>query len=235
MNAPNQTPFLARVARGASTTAGLVRLTIWTALLALALTAGYHFARTRLAEGVYRDRLKTVVKDYEDLRQTYNEAVKRTAVTELLVRDDNTMCVIVRTMDGQEKTVNTPFDPTKEIYVDYVVIDGRLWIRRVFDSEHAPRDGTVIDPAFEHVDWEQQNARYGQAVYRSLAPGRWIVTVTGDGSLGLLKRGEDEQIELSPPPMVRDYPQIERELNQQIDQIGPRDVLRRLLGGEETK
>src|SRR5690554_4211377 len=53
-------------------------------------------------------------QSYEQLRQTYNEAVAKTAVTELVV-EDGTLCVTIRTAEGVDRTIPTPFDPSKEI------------------------------------------------------------------------------------------------------------------------
>jgi hypothetical protein len=81
---------------------------------------------------------------------------------------------------------------------------GRLWIRRVFSNDVPPERGVVINPLVDDVDWDSDNARYGKAIYRRLGEGRWVITVTGDGSLGL-KRVEGEPVQLSPPPPVRDF------------------------------
>jgi len=194
----------------------------------VALYATYQFGKSRLAVDVYRQRLEDVTQDYEDLRHTYNEAVKRTAVTELLVQDGN-VCIAIRTADGQERIVNTPYDPKDELFVDYVVVDGRLWIRRVFDERTRPSDGVVIDPELTQVDWNQVGHHNGKAVYRSLSEGRWLVTVTGDGSLGLVKAQEDAQVELVPPPSVKDYPQIERELSDKVEGVSAGEVLQSLV------
>lgn len=152
-------------------------------------------------------RYDELQQNHEQLRQTYNEAVAKTAVTELVV-EEGTLCVNIRTAEGVDRSIPTPFNPAREIYVDYVVLDGRLWIRRVFDQDTPPGKGLVIDPQRADVDWNDPKLTYGNAVYRSLTEGRWIVTVTGDGSLGLVKT-EKEATPLSPPPPVRDYPQVE--------------------------
>jgi len=36
--------------------------------------------------------------------------------------------------------------PDREVYADYVVLDGRLWIRRVFDAATAPEAGDADRP-----------------------------------------------------------------------------------------
>jgi hypothetical protein len=174
--------------------------------------------------GVYRDRLKVLTDDYEGLRKNYNQAVRKTAVTELLV-EGKSLCVSIRTAEGVLKSIPTPFDPSGEIYVDYVVIDGRLWIRRIFDARTPPEKGVVIDPKLADVDWSNAGVAHGKAVYRSLTEGRWVVTVTGDGSLGLTLADRNAPPDLSPPPQVRDYDQIEREVKVDVDRIGVGDVM----------
>jgi hypothetical protein len=203
------------------TTAGVLLL------LGGAGALGYRLAASRIAADIYRDRLRTLSSEYEDLRLTYNQAVRKTAITELIVRDGRLRVSISRP-DGQRRTIDTPFDPGREIYCDYVLIDGRLWIRRVYDDLTAPADGLVLDSQFEFVDWTAPRARHGHAVYRQLAEGRWIVTVTGDGSLGLMKVEGDQPTPLTPAPQVHDFAEIEKQINARIDRIGPREVWQRL-------
>jgi len=191
---------------------------------------GYRFAESKIAVDIYRDRLQTLSTEYEALIDQYNEAVRKTAVTELIV-EDGELTVAIRQADGQVRTIETPFDPSMEIFCDYVLMDGRLWIRRVYDDATPPREGVVIDPDVNYVDWDAPGARYGNAVYRSLDEGRWIVTVTGDGSLGLVKTDRDGPTPLSPPPQVRDYVEIEQQIRREVDSIGFSEVIGRALGG----
>ncbi len=198
-------------------------------LLVIAVAAtGYLLLRANLTAEVYRDRLVELGEDYEALADQYNEAVRRTAVTELLVRDGK-VCVTVRTAEGVIETIPTPFSAGGEVYVDYVVLDGRLWIRRVFDGQTPPSQGVVINPRLVTIDWDADDAVHGKAAYRKLRDGRWAVTVTGGGALGLSRVGEGEEVELTPPPAIRDYDQVEAEVEQQVEAIGPADVLKRLV------
>ena len=124
-------------------------------------------------------------------------------MTELVV-EDGKLAVAIRDAGGAIRTIETPFDPSREIYVDFVVLDGRLWIRRVFDDRTPPEQGVLIDPALAQIDWSEEQAAYGKATYRALAPGRWVVSVTGDGSLGLTRAARGRApAELAPPPPVR--------------------------------
>jgi hypothetical protein len=198
-----------------------------TAVLAVAGLSGYQLLRTGLAADVYRARLEETVRDYEALRGQYNQAVRRTAVTELVV-EDGRLSVVIRDAGGNLQTTPTPFDPTREIYVDFVVVDGRLWIRRVFDDRTPPEQGVLIDPALAEIDWSEDETAHGKATYRALGPGRWVVSVTGDGSLGLTRASEGVTTELSPPPPVRDYEPIEGALDAALGDLAPAEVLQAL-------
>ncbi len=209
----------------------VVALLLIVAIGCVALGGLYQFGKSRLAADVYKQRLADLSNEYATLRDTYNEAVKRTAVTELQVKD-GAVCIAIRTADGQEHLVNTPYDSKDELYVDYVVVDGRLWIRRVYDDKTPPRSGVVIDPKLADVEWSHESDNVGKAIYRSLSEGRWIVTVSGDGSLNLNKVDEEEVIELAQAPKVRDYPQIEKEIESEIQKITARDVFGWFVGSD---
>lgn len=201
-------------------------------LVAVSGFSAYRLLEATLAAEVYRDRLAELAADYEQLRDRYNEAVRRTAVTELLV-ENGELTVVIRTRDGALQSLASPFDPSKEIYVDYVVHEGRLWIRRVFDEDTPPGEGMLIDPRFIDVDWDSEGENHGKAAYRSLGEGRWVVDVTGDGSLGLARRDPHEPVRLAAPPPVRRYEPIEAEVDDALGAIRPGeafDVLVRQLG-----
>jgi len=201
-------------------------------LLIVIVVVGYRLARSRVEIEIYRDRLADLSRDYEALRSIYNEAVARSAVTELLV-EKGKLSVVIRTIEGVERVIETPFDPSREIYCDYVVADGRIWIRRVYDDHTPPREGLVIDESLRYVDWDDPAARYGKAIYRSLDEGRWIVTVTGGGSLGLAKAPAAAEVVLSPPAPVRDYEEMEKEIGDTVRKVGAVEVLRRVISPDE--
>lgn len=209
----------------------IVTLTVLGLLLAGGLTMGYRSVANKVAADVYRQRLVQMAEQYEELRDTYNDVVRRTAVTELIVHDGQ-LSVAVRTAEGIEREIPTSLDPSGEIYVDFVIIDGRLWIRRVFDSATPPVNGQVIDPSLVSVDWSD-DARVGKAVYRSLDEGRWLVTVTGNGSLGL-ERAESEYTPLSPPPHVSS-PEELKDADSRVSGIGAGDVWSWLVTGDQGK
>ncbi len=190
---------------------------------------GYQLLRANIVEDVYRDRLQELAGEYHGLRATYNEAVRRTAVTELVVVD-NALSVRVRTATGVEREIRTPFDPSGEIYVDYVVLDGRVWMRRVFDAQTPPSKGILVDPELASVDWDRDGARFGKAVYRSLSEGRWVISVSGDGSLGIV-RGGPEPATLSPAPELGEFAEMHEDLESRVSRIGAGEVFSRMFGG----
>ena len=198
-------------------------------LLAAASFAAFRLLEARLAAEVYRERIAELASDYETLRERHNEAVRRTAVTELRV-EGGELSVVVRTAEGELRVFASPYDPRKEIYVDYAVLDGRLWIRRVFDEDTPPGEGMLIDPELAHVEWDEESGSHGKAAYRALGEGRWVVDVTGDGSLGLARREPGETVELAPPPPVRDYAPVESEVRDALGSIGPGEALRVIVG-----
>lgn len=197
------------------------------ALAALAGLAAWRLLESDVEAAVYRARLEALSADYQTLRDRYNEAVRRTAVTELVVKDGH-LAVVIRDAAGNERRIDTPYDPHREIYVDYAILDGRLWIRRVFDAGTPPEQGLVIDPGLAKVDWSRDPQSHGKAAYRSLDEGRWVVSVTGDGSLGLTKSEAGAEPELSPPPPVRRYEPVEQSVDERLHAIRPGEAVRAL-------
>ena len=187
------------------------------------------FAKADAANSVYQTRLRDLSTEYESLRAQYNTAVRQTAVTELVVKD-RSVTVQVRTIEGAVETIETQANPDKEVYVDFALLDGRLWIRRVFDSDTPPSQATVINPKLAKIDWEQKNALVGQAVYRHLAEGRWIVNASGDGALALTQVPDDQIVNLSPPPEIGSYEEIQSQVKSEVDKVSWRDVFAAVLG-----
>lgn len=189
----------------------------------------YRMLRADIAASVYRQRLERVAGEYSALANRYNEAVRRTAVTELVVADKK-ISVVVRDAEGVVKTIDTPLDASREVYVDYVVLDGRLWIRRVFDSSIPPEKGVLIEPGLASVNWSDPKLAHGQAVYRSLGEGRWVVSVSGDGALGLARSPDNAPTDLANRPSIKQYDEVTAEADAQASAIGLRDVWQLLTG-----
>ncbi|MCC5834163.1 MAG: hypothetical protein JJU20_05470 [Opitutales bacterium] len=198
-------------------------------LLVVAGGGGYIAVKSHMESEIYRDRLQTLGADYTRLAADYQEAVRKSAVTELRVQD-NKLSVLVRTADGVLEEIDTPFDPRREIYIDFVVMNGRLWIRRVFDQETPPSQAVLINPRLIDINWDERSGEeHGKAVYRRLGEGRWAITVTGSGALGLRQVSADAGIDLVGPPEIRDFSELEQSIRKDISEIGPGEVVRRLL------
>lgn len=208
------------------TASACIALAVLAILLALMLV-GYLFFERQVAAEVYRDRLAEISGEYEQLRERYNTAISKTAVTELEVAG-GVLTVRVRDAGGVIREIPTELDPSGEIYVDYVVLDGRLWIRRVFDANTPPAEALVIDPELADIEWPTGELAHGKAVYRSLDEGRWMVTVTGNGSLGLGPAPTEAVLESG--PAVASFDAMLEEADTRVEAIGPGEVLGRLLG-----
>lgn len=220
----SDTPLVVKV-RPRASIGSLLSTTAIIALVAGGGFLGYRLIRADLAASVYKDRLTTMAGDYETLRRQYNDAVARTAVTELVVKDGK-LSVRIRNDAGLVDEIAAPYDPAGEIYVDYVVVGQRLWIRRVFDARTSPEKGLVLDPALARVDWNDPSAAHGKAVYRRLGEGRWRITVTGDGSLGLVRAPDNEPAELTRAPEIKDHSKLPDDTKRDVERIGVGDVWR---------
>ena len=98
-------------------------------------------------------------------------------------------------------------------------------IRRVFDAKTPPEKGLIIDPAMANVSWKDQpEPAVGKAVYRSLSDGRWVVTVTGEGALGLVKA--EGSPELVVGPQVQEHKTITEDAAKEAQAVTPVDVWR---------
>lgn len=186
----------------------------------------WQWGRQGLAEQIYRERLGQLNEEYVELQKRYAEVLKRTAITELEVTE-SAVAVVLRSDAGELERFTTSLNPQKEIFIDYLVLEGRLWIRRIFDSSMAPQDAILIEPSLAGIDWEAKEHAYGKAVYRQLSPGRWQVSVTGNGALGLAKVDvEGEQRVLSAVSVEIREDSWEAEAMESIDEITWQDAAR---------
>lgn len=206
-----------------------VTFTFMSLLTVGAAYLGYRVLRSDIEAAVYRDRLTALANDYEALRSRYNDAVKQSAVTELVVKN-NHLSVEVRNREGLIKSIDTPLDPSREVYVDYAVVGGRLLIRRVFDARTPPEQGLLIDGELAAVNWDSPEASHGKAVYRTLGEGRWTINVSGNGALNLTKNESQEPAALIAAPPLRSYTEELAGVDAQLDDIGWGDVWRRVTG-----
>jgi hypothetical protein len=230
---------------------------LFIALMSLLLLGAYRFARSHVAADVYRERYEQkhqenlllrsqyseLLEGYGELKDSYNDAVKKTAVTELVVYEDSSVCVAFVNSDGTEKTIETPFKMGSEIYVDFVVKEGRPFFRRIFDENTAPKKALMIDAQKQAMVWGSDKGMRGKAAYTKLdEPGRWTVTLSGNGSLDISKKlkSTPPTVLMKPPPvkeypsMKKDYPESPVEVQKRVDEIGPDEVFRSLFGSAQS-
>ena len=207
------------------------------ALVGLCATAFYQHSRGNIVADIYRQRLQDLSGKYQDLRQQYNQVVRKTAVTEL-VQEKGQLNVVIRTAEGVLETIPTGLDPTREIHVEYVIQNGRLWIRRAYSlgdpdgRGQARADMRMINPKLAELPWATDPNLQGLSVFRrDLSEGRWVVTVTGNAALGLARLKPGEPAVLSGPPVVNAYPELQREIQAQIDKLSVAEIAQRMLGG----
>lgn len=204
-------------------------------LVAILCAAGYRYSKGRIEADIYRSRLAELNSRYHDLRGRYNEVVKKTAVTELVVREGK-MDVVFRTAEGVLKAVPTGLSPMEEVHVEYVARAGRLWIRRVYTLQKPGAGGdaaakvVTVDPALAELPWKDEPNLQGLGVYRKdMTDGRWVVTTTGNAALALTKAPDAEPAELSPPPKVGTFEQIDSEVKQELGKVSLLDVVAALV------
>lgn len=194
------------------------------AVVAAAGVAGLKLTRAQMAEDIYRDRLTGLAADYAKLRDQYERALSQSVVTELEIKDGQ-LTVSYRRGDGEVVHVPTSLDTSKEIFVDFYVAGNRVGIRRIFDSSMAPDQALVLDEPWNLLAADAPPTTFGRAVYRRLDEGRWSVTMTGNGSLGLEQLPAGHRPALVPPPplITPEAPVLASE--QEIDQITVSDMV----------
>ena len=72
----------------------------------------------------------------------------------------------------------------------------------------------------------------GQAVYRTLGEGRWVVRVSGDGALGLERVSDDAVVALEEAPAVWNFDEVQSEVRDRVEAVGWREAVGAVLGGE---
>jgi len=199
---------------------------------ALAAIAGYHWAKANVAQDVYHDRLVGLQDDYKRLAEQYNQAVTPRPVTELWVEEGN-VCVVVRKGDEIVR-VPTDFDVRKnEVYVDYILADQRLLIRRVFEMNKVtgvPPDKIVtVDKDLLEVDWDPQRVPYGLSLsFSGREDGRYLISATHNGSLSLKQIDEDSEVKLATRPPIKQFEPVDEQAHAAVDAIGFGDVWKHL-------
>jgi len=187
------------------------------------MLSGFFWIREEVTTRIYREKLQDLSQEYAALADRYNHAVKQSAVTELEVTQDS-LSVVIRTIEGTIRRFDTPYNPKNEIFVDYIVGNGRIWIRRIFDESTPPEDAMVIDPLWEVVDWKMSGLDYGKIVYRSLEPGLWSIQVSGNGSLSLEPVDSSRIASLQAAPDLRRFEEIRLSLDREVENISLGDI-----------
>lgn len=192
-------------------------------LTAAVCVCGYFWAREEVASRIYRQKIESLAADYSALASQYNLAIRQSAITELQV-DERSVAVLIRTVDGAVRRIETPFDPAKEIFIDYIVGRGRIWIRRIFDQSTPPESALVIDPVWDVVDWQDGDMKYGKVIYRSLSPGIWAIQVSGNGSLNLEPSAVSQADALAAAPEILSFEEIKLAMDEEVRSITIADV-----------
>jgi hypothetical protein len=204
-------------------------------VIALCGVALWRQSRGNIVAGIYRQRLEQLSADYQQLRGQYNEAVRKTAVTELVVSGGQ-VSVVVRTAAGIVETIPTNLDANQEVHVEYLVLDGKLWIRRVYtlsdpdSAGQAAASVATINPSLASPPWSTDPNLKGLSIFRkNLSPGRSVVTTTGNAALDLRKLPEGQSSRLASPPPVRDFPAMEAQIRDEVARLGVIDIARNIL------
>jgi hypothetical protein len=204
-------------------------------VIALCGVALWRQSRGNIVAGIYRQRLEEVSARYQELRGQYNEAVRKTAVTELVVSGGQ-VSVVVRTAAGIVETIPTHLDAAQEVHVEYLVLDGKLWIRRVYtlsdpdSAGQAAASVAMINPSLASPPWSTDPNLKGLSIFRKdLTAGRWVVTTTGNAALDLRKLPEGQCSQLASPPPVRDFPAMEAQIRDEVARLGVIDIARNIL------
>ncbi len=182
-----------------------VQLTILATLLAVLGTLVWQWAKAGAVRDAYRARLGELEATHNQLVNDYNLAIRRTAVCEVR-QVAGKLTILVRTADGQTEEIPVAFDPTHEIYFDFVCLDGHLLMRRVYDDQTKPKDGTPIQSKLVRVDWSKHVDDRGLVLYRPLPEeGRYALKASGNGALTLEKMSAQEISHLEHAPKLRRF------------------------------
>ena len=182
-----------------------VQLLLLAAVLAILGTLLWQWGKAAVARDAYRVRLADLETKHNQLVNDYNLAIRRSAVCEVLQKGGK-LTVRVRTDDGQTEEIPLAFDPVHEIHFDFVCLDGRLHMRRVYDDQTAPAAGTLIQSKLAQVDWSAHADDRGLVLYRPLVEeGRYALKVSGNGALTLEKMDDQEISRLEQAPKLRRF------------------------------
>jgi hypothetical protein len=240
----------------------IVAMVFWGVLLCVLVVLGYQFFKMKMLVGHYKEGVTEITGKYQgvldeynkaadrfnELKARYNEVLARTVITELKV-EGGKCSVILKNSEGVLAEIPVEVNLRKEVFVDYIFFDNRLFIRRVFDSGTAPERAPDI-LALQNVrgylpaaiDWNDPKFRYGKSIYRKLADGTWMITVTGGGALDIDRKENIPHLEFISPLegfLLKEYkPEsgellqkaFDEKINKYAGELGVFDVLKFALG-----
>jgi hypothetical protein len=210
---------LGKIGSAAGSIRSIVTMVFWGVLLCVIVVLGYQFFKMKMLAGYYKEGVVEVTQKYQsvldeynravdsfnELKAHYNEVLARTIITELKV-ENNKCSVILKNSEGILAEIPVEVNLRKEVFVDYIYFDNRLFIRRVFDSGTAPEIAPDI-LALQNVrgflpatiDWSDPKFRTGKSIYRKLTDGTWMITVTGGGALDIDRKENLPHLEFISP------------------------------------
>ena len=240
----------------------IVAMVFWGLVLCVLVVLGYQFFKMKMLVGHYKEGVVEITQKYQsvldeynravdtfnELKSRYNEVLARTIITELKV-ENNKCSVILKNSEGVLAEIPVEVNLGKEVFVDYIYFDNRLFIRRVFDSGTAPERAADI-LALQNVrgflpaaiDWSDPKFRSGKSIYRKLTDGSWMITVTGGGALDIDRKENIPHLEFISPLegfLLKDYkPEngellqkaFDEKINRYAGELGVFDVLKSALG-----
>jgi len=240
----------------------IVGIVFWGVLLCVLLVVGYQFLKMKMLVGHYKAGVVEITQKYQnvldeynraadkfnELKSRYNEVLARTVITELKV-ENNKCSVILKNLEGVLAEIPVEVNLRKEVFIDYIFFDNRLFIRRVFDAGTAPERAADI-LALQNVrgflpapvDWNDSKFRYGKSIYRKLEAGTWMITVTGGGALDIDRKENIPHLEFISPLegfFLKDFkPEsgellqkaFDEKINKYSGELGVLDVLKFTLG-----
>lgn len=151
-----------------------------------------HMQKTKYEKAIkdmkaeYEQKLKTVITQYNRLLDTFNTVVDKTIITEIKVEDGNVFAII-RNYHRLRKKIPLKVSLKYPVYVDYIIKDNSIILRRVFDAVTPPSKAHNIVSNLD-VNWDDKSFKYGKAIYKKFSTNKnaiYQITVTGNGSLGI--------------------------------------------------
>ncbi|MEO1335603.1 MAG: hypothetical protein AAFV29_08155, partial [Myxococcota bacterium] len=79
------------------------------------------------------------------------------------------------------------------------------------------------------VDWSNAQVKRGVTVYRGgLTDGRWLISVSGNGALDLVKAEGPTPELMAGPPVIRKFDGMTQQLDRRLARVQTGEILQRL-------